>query len=351
MHATRLLASLMIWCALVTPQSFAQEESLIVEGSVTARFQYGDRLVNVHPMASNLKVPPELWQFRYLPLFLPEVDKEGKLVLDKQQADGGWGVSVRFWFDNTAARAAAFKAIKAGYPVEAVRIQGANVGCIPISDVKITVVHPKGKVTTDPYNPGADTSYTLTIPARTQQDADAIEAWLRSPQGVVKCEYKYGARNLKENVRTVTLDLLQNTSLQTKLDGLPKDNGMVYVHRDALRQLAEEIYAIRAWQRLWWMLSTTSPDNVMTCSRSSSCPVTFIGCSNRWNSGFVVCDLAASSARLGSGSSTASIGTRQRSATGPGESRELSGSMSPTTIGFVTQRNWNASFATSKGIR
>ena len=85
MKATRLWVPLAFWCILCAFRSLAQEESLTVVGTVTARMQYGDRYYNVHPMASNLKVPPEQWQFRYLPLFLPEVDRDGKLALAKQQ--------------------------------------------------------------------------------------------------------------------------------------------------------------------------------------------------------------------------------------------------------------------------
>ena len=238
---SRCAAAIVTVYALFGQPCFAQEESLPVVGSVTARMPYGERIYNVYPMASNVKVSPEQWQFRYLPLFLPEVDKTGALVIDSQPNGDGWVVSVRFWLDNSPARAAGFKAVKAAYPSVAPRLLEANVGVIPVSEVKATVAHPKGKFVSESFNPGADPVFLVTIPAKSKDEAGVIAEWLRSPQGVIRCEYKYGTRSLKENSCTVTMTHLANTRVQKKLDGLPKDNGMVYVHRDSFSRLVEGV--------------------------------------------------------------------------------------------------------------
>src|SRR5438874_2113467 len=119
---TRLVVTAFTACFLFGQPGFAQEESLPVIGSVTARMPYGGRIYNIYPMASNVKVPPEQWQFRYLPLFIPEVDKGGALVIENQRNGDEWRVSVRFWLDNSPARAAGFKAVKAAYSDVAPRL-------------------------------------------------------------------------------------------------------------------------------------------------------------------------------------------------------------------------------------
>jgi hypothetical protein len=242
MNTKRLRAVIFLAvCCLFGYRGVAQEENVLMVGNVTARMRYGDRIYNVFPMASNLKVPYEQWQFRYLPLVIPEADGTGALVIDGPQIGDAWGASVRLWFDNSLARAEGFRAVRAGYPTEAPRFQEANVGSVPIWDVKFTVTHPKGKFVSEPFNPGGALAWPVMIPAATKADAEAIMAWLRTPLSEIKCEYKYGTRSLKENSRTVTMKHLRNTRVQKKLDGLPKDNGMVYVHRDSFSQLAERV--------------------------------------------------------------------------------------------------------------
>src|SRR5262249_9698400 len=155
-----------------------------------------------------------------------------------------WAVSVRLWYDTNSAQTAAFQAIKKVFPKEADKLQEANVKGLEVAEFEFAVTDPgvrKGewKVTN---KPGTAMSYTLSIPADTEKEADAIKEWLKSSSAEIKCKYTYGTWKVQQNARTVTLELLQMTDLQAKLDGIPKkDKGMVYVHRDALRQLAERI--------------------------------------------------------------------------------------------------------------
>jgi hypothetical protein len=194
-------------------------------------------------MASNIKAPARQWQFRYLPLMHPEVDKKtGALRIDNRKVGDGWVVSVAIWFDNRLVRAAAFKATKVAFPAEASELQEPNVGSVAVSQVTFTVDHPKGKLKTEPFDPGPTPSYVLSIPAKTEADAKIVEAWLRSPQAKIRYEYKFGTRKLTENSRVVTLKHLRGTKLRRTLDGLPKDDkGMVYVHRDAFQKLVENV--------------------------------------------------------------------------------------------------------------
>jgi hypothetical protein len=226
---------------MAAPKSIAQTEELINTVTATARMKYGDRQVNIHPMLSNLKSPADQWQFRYKPLLLPETDEQGKLVVTKSGQGATWTVSVRIWFDNQKAQAAALQAVKTSYPADAPRIHDSHVGRIPISNVKFTVNHPGGNWTSELFNPGEAQSRTVSIAAHSKDEAAAIEAWLRGQGAVVRIEYKYGTRALQENSTVVKMTHLINTRLHQKLDGLPKENGHVYVHRDQIGELCSQI--------------------------------------------------------------------------------------------------------------
>ena len=129
--------------------------------------------------------------------------------------------------------------MRAAYPTEADRIQESNIGAVPISALRITLKYPKGMVSTEPTNPGVQPSFPVSIPAKTRDDADAIEAWLQYPRAELRCEYTYRTRKLKENSTRVTMKNLRNSKIILRLDGNPKDGDKVYIHRDQLQQLAE----------------------------------------------------------------------------------------------------------------
>jgi hypothetical protein len=230
---------------MVNNRGYGQDDPGSIVTSAVARFDYGDQTYSVFPMASNVRFPAQQqqWQFRYLPLMHPEIDQKTKVLrIDNREVGDGWVVSVTLWFDNRLARAAAFNAIKVAFPDDASKLQETNVGSMAVSQVTFIVDHPRGKLRTEPFNPGANPSYVLSIPAKTKADAEIIEAWLLSPQAKIRCEYTYGTRKLTENSRVVTMKHLRDTELRRTLDGLPKDvKGMVYVHRDAFQKLVEKV--------------------------------------------------------------------------------------------------------------
>ncbi|MCA9042491.1 MAG: hypothetical protein KDA65_19205, partial [Planctomycetaceae bacterium] len=156
-----VLLAVCFYCEFCSAQS---EESLPIVGSVIAKMKYGDRLNNIYPMSSNVKLPAEQWQFRYLPLLVPEVDGVGGLNISVQTIDNSSVVSLAIWLDNDRARASAFDALKDVYPSESSRLTATNVSVAQISNVHFTVKHPYGTWNSDPINPGSSPSIILTIP-------------------------------------------------------------------------------------------------------------------------------------------------------------------------------------------
>ena len=132
--------------------------------------------------------------------------------------NGGWAVSMLFWFDNTRAPGRPHST-PSGLGTQFIRRPQAPTSQRrqhPDLGLAIHCPPPQGQADDRPVNPGADTSWTLTIPAETERGVNAIEAWLRGPQAEIKCEYKYGTRNLKENSRTVRMNHLQGTRLEAE---------------------------------------------------------------------------------------------------------------------------------------
>jgi hypothetical protein len=238
----------------------AQDEDVTLTGTVTARMRLGDRFQDIHPMQTNLKRPPEQWQFRYSPLMVPETSN-GHLMVQKVQVGSRWEVSIRIWFDNSNAHTAAIEAVQRSYPDEAARIQPTSVGRIAISDLRFSMELPTGAWQSSSFNPGDVTSRTISVPAATESDATAIEGWLNSGNAVLRISYTFGTRALQENATIVTMQNLRNTTVHQRLDGLPKDNGLVYVHRDQLANLCDRISS--QMNRVDWVENPNTFDSVV----------------------------------------------------------------------------------------
>lgn len=234
----RLAAFATILCILAGV--VVAQEDLPLGGTAVAHLEVGNVRRAIHPMATNIKAPPEERQFRYLPLLLPETHN-GKLDLLKEQIGNIWLLSFPIQFDNRQARSAAVQAIRATYPSDASKIQEANIGPMPITGLRFTVEYPGGQVATEPANPNGQ-RWIVNFRTKERAEADSLEAWLRSTGGEIRCEYSFGTRKIKENAARVTMKELRNSSLIKKLDGMPKDGSFVYVHRDQLQQLADGIH-------------------------------------------------------------------------------------------------------------
>jgi hypothetical protein len=241
MNLIRVGLVLLIVCGITVPNSLAQDVDLPITSTQTAQMRFGDRPVPIHPLASNVKIPATQWQFRYKLLLVPEVDREGKLVVAKSGGGNQFKVSVRIWLDNPKARELARKAVMRGYPQNAQEIQDDAARALDISEMQFSASHPKGNWKSEPFNPGTAQSHTVSIPAKSGADADAIVDWLRVPDPTIRVQYKYGTRKITENSAFVMMKHLKGTNLYMKLDGLPKDDGKVYVHRDQLGNLCENI--------------------------------------------------------------------------------------------------------------
>jgi hypothetical protein len=101
-----------------------------------ASFQYRRNGYRIWQSIYNRPDNARLWQFRYDPLFKPDVTRDGALNISKNKVLGGKvKITLPILFDSTVAQRLAYESIQRSYPDDAPLIQPGSVEVLPVRSI------------------------------------------------------------------------------------------------------------------------------------------------------------------------------------------------------------------------
>jgi hypothetical protein len=94
---------------ILATSALAQPADLGIDPKNIASFKYGDNVQEIWAALANGARPSNQWQFRYEPLFVPEVNNDGTIIYSTfTQSNGHILLQVPIVLDNDKARSLAF---------------------------------------------------------------------------------------------------------------------------------------------------------------------------------------------------------------------------------------------------
>ena len=209
-----------------------------------AAFKYGETLYRIYAGLRNDTVGrhPRQWQFRYEPLFLPQVDQFGKLAITITDMGRQWQVQLPISLYTAETDRLAYKSVlKALTPSQAIDILPNNVTALNLSGVSLqidnlTALIPQAKLSESSIDLLAmPASFGLDIYVPTLDDAKKLASIL--PNMRIDYQITFAAKAIQSNQIKINRADFRSSDLYAKLNGLGTTS--VYVHRDDFRRLSE----------------------------------------------------------------------------------------------------------------
>ena len=208
-----------------------------------AAFDFNKQTKRIWEATNNRPDSSQTWQFRYDPLFIPEIRNNQLVVRSEQWSEGSWRTSLTILLDNDEARKLAYQSVCNLYPEQARKIQRSSVFALQIPYIKINLPD-LGKVVAEAriikdYFEFAQPSQEFTIKIESPNRATALKIEKSLPSMTLEYEFSVSARKSQQNTVKFSLQKLKSSKLYAKLQGL---GNIAYVHRDDLRKLLEGIH-------------------------------------------------------------------------------------------------------------
>ncbi|MEH2045582.1 GTPase [Nostoc sp.] len=208
-----------------------------------AAFDFNKQRKRIWEATKNRPDNPQTWQFRYDPLFIPEISNNQLLVKSEQWNESSWRTSLTIQLDNDEAGKLAHQAVCNLYPPQQAReIQRSSIFALQIPYIKINIpdlkeLTPEAKIIKDNFQFAQPSQeFTIKIQSPDKETAFKIENSLSSM--TLDYEFSVSARKSQQNTVKFSLQKLKNSKLYVELNGL---GNVAYVHRDDLRKLLEGI--------------------------------------------------------------------------------------------------------------
>ena len=220
------------------------QEDLAFSSNTVAVFDYNGQPKRLFASLRNNPDNVAQWQFRYDPLYLPQADKDKKLVVNEfEQPDHTIRLQIPISLDNKKARQLAYEQLKRTYKEQSEKLQpgvfALNVGTITVSmslddlNLGAKLVGP----TTDFAAPTDTFNIVISVPNK--DSAAVLKALL--PQQKINYVVSFNAKSTRQNSVHIKYSDLENSALYAALHGLGTSE--TYVHRDDLRRLSENIHS------------------------------------------------------------------------------------------------------------
>jgi len=215
-----------------------------ISSSEIGSFPFGDKALRIWASTRNASDARQ-WQFRYDPLFAPEITAASKLALATRSLNSGaeWRTSLTIYVDTPDARAHALAVLKEIDKSQADNLQPGGVFVLPISSVTVSlpdlaVLYPSTHLVTSEFNFATPpTEFTIQISSPDQATAKKLEADL--PSFTISYKFTFAATQVQRNWMQFSMKTLKDSKLFAKLNGLGTTT--VYVHRDDVRNLIDNI--------------------------------------------------------------------------------------------------------------
>ncbi|MEH2445928.1 MAG: GTPase [Nostoc sp.] len=208
-----------------------------------AAFDFNKQRKRIWEATKNRPDSPQTWQFRYDPLFIPEISNHQLSVKSEQWNESSWRTSLTIQLDNDEAGKLAHQAVCNLYlPEQAREIQRSSIFALQIPYIKINIpdlkeLAPEAKILKDNFEFAQPSQeFTIKIASSDRDTALKIEKSLSSM--TLEYEFSVSARKSQQNTVKFSLQKLKNSKLFAELHGL---GDVAYVHRDDLRKLLEGI--------------------------------------------------------------------------------------------------------------
>ncbi|MBD2361284.1 50S ribosome-binding GTPase [Anabaena minutissima FACHB-250] len=208
-----------------------------------AAFDFNKQKKRIWEATNNRPGSPQTWQFRYDPLFMPEVSNNQLLVRSEEWQGSYWITSLTILLDNEEAGKIAYQSVYNLYPEEKGKIQRSSVFALQIAYIKINIpelkeLAPEATIIKENFGFSQPSKeFTIKIKSPDKDTALKIEKGLSSM--TLEYEFSISARKSQQNTVRFSLQKLKNSKLFTNLRGL---GDVAYVHRDDLRKLLEGIH-------------------------------------------------------------------------------------------------------------
>ncbi|WP_445634248.1 Small GTP-binding protein [Nostoc sp. DSM 114161] len=208
-----------------------------------AAFDCNKQRKRIWEATKNRPDSPKTWQFRYDPLFIPEISNNQLLVKSEQWNESFWRTSLTIQLDNDEAGKLAHQAVCNLYPPEQAReIQRSSIFALQIPYIKINIpdlkdLAPRAKIIFDNFE-FAQPSQEFTIKIESPDRETALKIENSLSLMTLEYEFSVSARKSQQNTIKFSLQKLKNSNLYAELNGL---GDVAYVHRDDLRKLLEGI--------------------------------------------------------------------------------------------------------------
>lgn len=223
-------------------------EDLHIEIQAVAQFDYEGQTISVWESMTNRldnKDNPSKWQFRYDPLFIPEMDSNGKPSLKIVKMPKGFRIKMPVYLTTEKAKAEAFRRVKdtlsTKSPSDANQISSSNVTVLDIRSIQIAIPDlngERGVKVNEKRTPYAKTQHVSSVDIDVLDMATAGRVVEHLPSMKIEYTYRHSAKQVQKNRVSVSYRDLKNTALYEALDGL--GTTATFVHRDDLRKLVEE---------------------------------------------------------------------------------------------------------------
>jgi hypothetical protein len=144
---------------ILSSAASAQLDDFGIQPRNVTSFKYGDDVQEIWGALSNTNTSPLQWQFRYAPLFVPEVDVSGKINTNLVTLPNSHViVQVPIVLDNDKARALALAALSQIYPADqSKQLQAGNVYALNVGNISFTIsnldrINPQDKIANSPVS-------------------------------------------------------------------------------------------------------------------------------------------------------------------------------------------------------
>jgi hypothetical protein len=233
----------------------ASHGEFVIAPTNIGNFQYGRNTYRIWASIYNNPDSPRLWQFRYDPLWKPEVRTDGSFNITQDDLFGGKvKITVPILFDSTIAKRLAFESIQRTYPDQAQSIQLDSVQVLPVRSITGLRLFGTGQdegvnqmlVRKDLGFTGIPPQFTIALEVPDKNTANQLMKILTH----VEIGYSMGfsAKTAKRTLNYISMKQLKNTRLFSRLNGL--GTSTVYVHRNSLRALTENISREIHWDKV-----------------------------------------------------------------------------------------------------
>jgi hypothetical protein len=222
----------------------SQQDDLVISSNAVGSFRYGESVQRIWPSLGNKSTDPTVWQFRYDPLFLPEVDTSGALVFTETGLpDKAVKIQVPIDLDNGKAQKLAFEQVKMIYPDVVQKLQQNDVFALDVDAIEVSIPEMESlNIGAEIVNPKTSfftqaNSFTIAIKVPSKEAATVVEQLLPTYRIDYKVSFK--SKSARQNVIKINYKDMRSSNLFSALNGL--GTSVTYVHRDDLRKLTEGI--------------------------------------------------------------------------------------------------------------